>query len=254
MGRVNANLWQLIASFHTEAQRATRYSELMMGQSSRASTATEAVIQQQQGNSATDHKKMMLEMTLGNMLKYAFSMMLEHYDVGKMFRIAGDPVKFVWADFNSMKNIPVIVPADSNFKKEWKKTNGDIAPEFMVLESKGKGQTRDVDIDIKVIVGDGLPKNKQFILQLMQNLAAWVIEGKPVLTWEEARKYLTEDIGLPLQRNDYAGQQIDQTQEQNLQREMQLQQAGNPPATAGMAEGGPSLTELPGREASRMGR
>jgi hypothetical protein len=255
MGRVNANLWQLIASFHTEAQRATRYSELMMGQSSKASTATEAVIQQQQGNSATDHKKMMLELTLGNMLKYAFSMMLEHYDAGKMFRIAGDPVRFVWADFNSMKNIPVMVPADSKFKSKWKKSNEDAPPpEFMVLESKGKGQTRDVDIDIKVTVGDGLPKNKQFILQLMQSLAPWVIEGKPVLTWEEARKYLSEDIGLPLQHNDYAGQQIDQSQEQTLQREMQLQQAGAPEATAGMAEGGPSLSDLPGRALSRAGR
>jgi hypothetical protein len=251
-GRVNANLWQLIASFHTEAQRATRYSELMMGQSTKASTATEAVIQQQQGNSATDHKKMMLELTLSNMLKYAFSMMLEHYNAGKMFRIAGDPVRYVWADFNSMKKIPVLVPSDSKFRAEWKKANGDTAaPEFMVLENEGTAQTRDVDIDIKITIGTGLPKNKTFILQMLQSLVPLQVEGKPVITWAEIRKFL-EDIGLPLQPENFANNQIAQSQEKILDQQMQLQKA-KMGAPAGLSPDGMQLNELDGRAASRTG-
>ncbi len=253
MGRVNANLWQLIASFHTEAQRATRYSELMMGQTTRANTATEAVIQQQQGNSATDHKKMMLELTLADMLKYAFAMMLEHYNAGKMFRIAGDPVRYVWADFNSMKKVPVLVPADSKYKADWEKMNPDKpAPEFMVLENGEKAQTRDVDIDIKITIGTGLPKNKTFILQLLQSLAPLTVEGKPVVTWAEIRKFL-ESIGLPLQPENFANNQIAQSQEKILGQQMQLQQAKGMPAPAGLSESGPPLKSLPGRAASMAG-
>jgi hypothetical protein len=253
MGRVNANLWQLIASFHEEAQRATRYSELMMGQTTKANTATEAVIQQQQGNSATDHKKMMLELTLANMLKYGFSMMLEHYNAGKMFRIAGDPVRFVWADFNSMKKVPDLVPSNSGFRAEWKRTNGDSpAPEFMVLENKGAAQTRDVDVDIKITIGTGLPKNKAFILQMLQSLAGLLVEGKPVVTWAEVRKFL-ETIGLPLQPEDFANNQIEQSQEKMLDQQMQLQQAGKLPSPAGLSENGPPLSSLPGRAASQAG-
>ena len=201
VGRVNPGLWQLLANVHQEIQRVTRFSELMMGQNRGNKTATEATIQQQQGNSATDHKKAMLQETLVEVCRYILDLMMENYTEAKVFRIDEDKGDYAWVDFRQLNNIPVVVPADQSFRKEFLKNNPDKEePKWMQLtDEEGQGITKSVELDIEINIGAGLPKNKAFLYQMAEKLSGVAVEGKSLVSWSEMRNFLRDFLGLPLE-------------------------------------------------------
>ena len=198
IGRVNPGLWQLLQNIHQEIQRVTRYSELMMGQGSSAKTATESAIQQQQGNSATDHKKLMLQDTLEDVCKYVLDLMIENYEGGKMFRIDEDKNDYEWIEFEQLDKVPQMKPGTDAYARSYLEANPNAKPEdykWMQVES---GETKSVELDIEISIGAGLPKNKAFLYQMVEQLAPLVIEGKPVISWPETRKFIKDFLGMPL--------------------------------------------------------
>jgi hypothetical protein len=251
LGKVNPALWQLIKAVHEETQRVTRFSELMMGQKTMAKTATEAAIQQQQGNSATDHKKLILEETLTEVCEYLLDLMMENYTGGKFFRIDENKEDYEWVDFRQMLNVPVLIPAGDGFIEEFRRNNPETPlPKWQQLKDEsGVPVTKSVDLDIEINLGAGLPKNKAFLYQMFLALSKAVIEGKNAVTWQEFRKFAKDFLGLPLEENPEA---LAQPQvQQQIQPQIQLGSPGitmNAQAEGLSTSGAPLTGTLPTRE------
>lgn len=203
-GQVNPALWQLLNAIHEEIQRVTRFSELMLGQEGKPKTATEAHIQQQQGVSGINHKKLMLQETLVEMCEYVLDMMMEHYTEGKAFRIDENADEFIWIDFRQLNEIPVLMPATDGYIKEYTRNNpnSEIPKWQQVTDESGKGVTKSVDLDIEISVGAGLPKNKAFLYEMLDRLSRMVVEGQNVIKWTEFRDFIRDYLGLPLSDDD----------------------------------------------------
>lgn len=202
-GQVNPALWQTLSSIHLEVQRVIRFSELMLGQSTRSQTATEANIQAQQGGSGIDHKKGQLQETLIMMCEYILDIMIEKYDSGKAFRLDEDKDDFQWVDFRKLDNVPVMTPASQSYQQDFKQQWPDReAPQFEILKDEtGEDMTKTVELDIDISIGQGMPKNKAFLWQMAERLGAIVIDGQQLIHYAEMRKFCREFLGLPLDEN-----------------------------------------------------
>ncbi len=206
-GTVNENWWRLLMEIYRAAQRATRFSELMTGQQDKGgeNTATEAAIQHQQGNMATDDKKGIVEPTLIEMSEYILGLMMEFYTEGKSFRTSPDKKDYRWIDFRKLTNVPVKIPATEEFQKDFIANHGsENIPKWQYITgSDGMPLTKSVDLDIEINIGAGLPKNKSFITKFFTDMSkAILVDGtgiqKPVIYWEEMREFLKKYIGLPI--------------------------------------------------------
>lgn len=196
---------------HQEIQRVTRFSALMMGVSGGADTATEASIQQQQGNAATEHKKVMFQSTLNEMCEYILGIMMEKYTEGKAFRIAEDKNDYMWIDFRQLAKVPAMKPATEEYKKKFAKNNPGVPiPQWELLEDKGEPMTKSVDLDIEINVGQGLPKNKTFLWQMVEKLSQIQVlnkagQPKQLIDYEELREFINNFLGIPLKDSEVEG-------------------------------------------------
>jgi hypothetical protein len=107
-----------------------------------------------------------------------------------------------------MNEVPVMVPTTADFERRWReKRPGEPPPPYAQLEDEGKPVTKSVDLDIEVTIGAGLPKNKAFLYQMLERLAplSSVDEQgvqRPLLSWEELRKFFEDFLGLPLEKEE----------------------------------------------------
>lgn len=243
-GTVNESYWRLLAAIHQEVQRVTRFYGIMSGGDSNADSATEAAIQQQQGSQSTDHKKIIIQETLVECCEYMLGLMMSNYTEGKAFRLSEDDNKFEWIDFRDFSKVPVMKPPTSGYAKQYKERNGT-SPEWEIVTENGKPVTKKVELDIEINIGAGLPKNKNFLWQMLEKLSQVVVPDqngmpKPIVSWEEMRKMATDFLGLPLDDND-AMQNVVAMQpagQQPMQQPMQ-----NPMAPLGQG-GQPQMSQL----------
>jgi len=210
-GIINEAWWSLLDRIHVEAQRVTRFSDLMVGQGKSSDTATQASIQQQQGYLSTDHKKLMLQETLIEVCQYCLGLMMEHYTEAKAFRLSEDKADFQWVDFRKMTSVPAMKPATQAYQKKFREGNPDLpSPEWEIMQEGGKDVTKSVDLDIEINIGAGLPKNKTFLWQMLERLAALQSldeNGQPrnLIHYEEFRKFIKDFLGLPIEIDDQSG-------------------------------------------------
>ncbi len=202
-GTVNENWWRLLVEIYRATQRVTRFSELMTGQDKSGDTATEAAIQHQQGNMATDDKKSMLQPLLSEMLSYILGLMIEFYTEGRSFRVNSESNEYKWIDFRKMANSPVKIPATDEFAKEYLAKNQEVPKWQMLTDDEGNPLTKSIELDIEVNIGAGLPKNKTFITKFLTDMSKAVLidqqgQQKPVIYWDEMRDFLKKYIGLPI--------------------------------------------------------
>lgn len=242
-GVINEAWWRLLNNIHDEIQRVTRFSGLMMGQSKAADTATEASIQHQQGNMATDDKKKIIETTITEMLEYALGLMMEFYTEGRSFRVDAEEKKYKWVDFRSMTNVPVKIPATNEFVNDYRNRNPEAEiPVWQLLTGNdGMPLTKNVDLDIEVNIGAGLPKNKAFITKFVQDLSGVQLvdqtgQPKPAVFWEEMREFLKNYVGLPIRDIDSMMQQMPMMPDQ--QQQMQPESPPMNPNVEGLAQNG----------------
>ena len=216
-GTVNDSWWRMIAAIHQEAQRVTRFADLMTGQNSSASTATEATIQQQQGNSSTDQKKQILQVTLQEMCEYILGVAMDSYTEAKAFRLTEDKDEYIWIDPREFTKVPAMKPATMDFITKYRQGQEDSGipkemPQWELLEdSKGQPMVKNVDLDIEVNVGAGLPKNKAFMWQMIEKLSQmFSIDAngmkKTIVSYEELREFIKKFVGLPLEDAEEAMQ------------------------------------------------
>lgn len=204
-----------------EAQRVTRFSDLMIGQGQGA-TATETNIQLQQGNTGIDHKKQMLQITLKEVCQYLLSLMMEHYTEAKAFRITEDKNDFEWIDPRELNNIPVLKPATEGYRLQMLQSQPHIeAPMWEPMtDEQGQPLTKEVELDIDITIGAGLPKNKSFLFTLVKELAVLAVGGQPVLSYQEVRTFLKDLIDLPLEEIEQQQPELTPDMIEQLQGQM----------------------------------
>lgn len=211
-GKLAADVWKFLDSVHQEAQRIIRFSDIMTGQRGNSQTATEAAIQQSQGNSHADTEKPVIESTLADVALYMLALMMEFFKGAKAFRIPGDKVQYEWVDFKKMTEVPALIPATPEYKDSFKAANpGAPTPEWShVKDEKGNPMTKSVELDIEVSIGSGLPKNKAFLWQMIEKLSQLMSVDtssgqpvqKPLLDYKELREFIKTYLGIPIQNDD----------------------------------------------------
>ena len=212
-GTTNGNWWNLITAIHNEAQRVTRFADIMTGQAAKGTdTATEAAIQQQQGSKSTDEKKANIQCTMEEMCEYILGIMMEKYERAKSFKVADDSSEYKWIDFRKMANVPVKIPATKKFRKEYMSANNGQIPQWELLTNgDGKPETKNLELDIQINIGAGLPKNKAFITKFLQDISQLILisktgQQKPAIFWGEMREFLKKFVGLPLKDDEELAQ------------------------------------------------
>jgi hypothetical protein len=162
-------------------------------------TATESLALQQNAMKSVDATKTVLQIILADVLMYCMELAIEYWDDGMFF---GDDEKgFEYFTPHQLTEIPVLMPADKTFKDAFKQSNPNKeVPEYMEKKSKsGKTKTRKLHVILSVSVGAGIPKNKAFIYNLLNEMY-----GKGAMSLRTYREYMEEYMGIPFDEEEQA--------------------------------------------------
>jgi len=161
--------------------------------------ASAIIALQEAGNRRVNHKRLMSQMGLSEVLTIAFEQFKEHFNQEIAIRIAGKEVEgddnFIWVKGSMYNEIPKLVP-DRLAQPD---VNGVVPlKKLPVVDEAGKEvpdryETKEAEFDFHVSIGAGLPKNKAFLYQ-----AAVELHREQILTTEETRHFIKEMIDWPL--------------------------------------------------------
>ena len=112
----------------------------------------------------------------------------------------GDDKKgFEYFTPHQLTQIPIMIPTDETFKNAFKKEHPDKeVPEYMEKKTKtGKTAKRRLHVMLSVSVGAGIPKNKAFIYNMLNELY-----GKGAMSLRMYREYMEEYMGIPFDEEE----------------------------------------------------
>ena len=224
---LNEVVFSLLTQLLDKVQEVTRFSALMTGNDpGRSMTATQAGIQMQQGITGIDDKRADLSKALGDALSYAIGLCMEFWSAAKAFRVADNDDQFEWIDVRQFREIPELIPASREYIENFKKNNpnAETVPEYMQLEiededGKRKPATKQLELDITVNIGEGIPNNKialyNIILQLSQLVLVDEVTGqpRPLIGFRQFKQMVEDYLNIKIDDNtdDYeAYQQLQQ--------------------------------------------
>lgn len=224
---LNEVVFNLLTQLLDKVQEVTRFSALMTGNDpGRTMTATQAGIQMQQGITGIDDKRADLSKALGDALSYAIGLCMEFWSAAKAFRVADNDDQFEWIDVRQFREIPELIPASREYIENFKKNNpnAETVPEYMQLEiededGKIKPATKQLELDISVNIGEGIPNNKialyNIILQLSQLVLVDEVTGRPrpLIGFRQFKQMVEDYLNIKIDDNtdDYeAYQQLQQ--------------------------------------------
>lgn len=224
---LNEVVFSLLTQLLDKVQEVTRFSALMTGNDpGRNMTATQAGIQMQQGITGIDDKRADLSKALGDALSYAIGLCMEFWSAAKAFRVADNDDQFEWIDARQFREIPELIPASREYIENFKKNNpnAETVPEYMQLEiededGKRKPATKQLELDITVNIGEGIPNNKialyNIILQLSQLVLVDEVTGqpRPLIGFRQFKQMVEDYLSIKIDDNtdDYeAYQQLQQ--------------------------------------------
>lgn len=160
-------------------------------------TAASAIIAlQQAGQKTVVHKQEMLKIGWTKVLELLYDEMVSNWDEGMWIRINGEEPDFKFIDTSKLSQVPIMIP-----NLEATADNG-MDTIKQLLDDSGAMMTREAEFDLQLNLGNGLPTDKAFVYQTLLDLAKLVVEGRPVISWQEIRNYLRNNVGLPLQSDD----------------------------------------------------
>lgn len=224
---LNEVVFKLLTQLLDKVQEVTRFSALMTGnEPDKTMTATQAGIQMQQGITGIDDKRADLSKALGDALSYAIGLCMEFWSAAKAFRVADNDDQFEWIDVRQFREIPELIPASREYIENFKKNNpnAETVPEYMQLEiededGKIKPATKQLELDISVNIGEGIPNNKialyNIILQLSQLVLVDEVTGqpRPLIGFRQFKQMVEDYLNIKIDDNtdDYeAYQQLQQ--------------------------------------------
>lgn len=202
-------------------------------------TAAAAIVAlQQAGQKGVLHKAKMWKQGWKKVLELLYDEMITNWDEPMWVRINGTTPDFKFINPAELRKAPVMVPNLNQGEDEdsIKQLLGDPQPMLNaaqepmfndpqplvdelgqpLLDDMGRPQlqeptqmmlppepmTRDAEFDLKLNIGDGLPNDKAFVYQTLIELSKSVVEGRPVISWQELRDYLRDQVGIPLKADD----------------------------------------------------
>lgn len=246
---INEVVFNLLAHILDKVQETTRFSALMSGNDpSRAMTATQAGIQMQQGVTGIDDKKSDLAKALGECLNYSLGLCMEFWNVAKAFRVADNDEDFEWIDTRQLASIPELIPSSKEFKANFSKSNpgADEVPQYMQLQideetadeegnvtTASKGATKQIDLDVIVNIGEGLPNNKIALYNMVLSLSQIVLmdevtgQPRPLIGFKQFKKMVEQYLGIRIEDNQDEYEAYQQLQQE---RDMLMQQQGVDPS------------------------
>lgn len=252
---LNEVVFNLLSQILDKVQETTRFSSLMTGNDpGRGMTATQAGIQMQQGITGIDDKKSDLSTMLGNALNYCLGLTMEFWTAAKAFRVADNEDDFEWIDTRQFTSIPEMIPASSEFIKNFSKENPkeEEKPKYMQLdveddtevepvegeeaaepkEKKTKGATKQIELDVIVNIGEGLPNNKialyNMVLSLSQVMLIDEVTGqpRPLIGFKQFKTMVETYLGIRIEDQQDENQAYNQLKQE---RDMLVEQMGMDP-------------------------
>lgn len=243
---------------NNDRQVVTRFTDQMIGkQQNGVDTATESLALQNSGNAMIDHKKGLLQETLGEVFEYALELALLNWNTTMLFRITGDKGEDSFSEFNPdiLNHVPVMIEADTDYrekyKEEWQKRNPnkdimkDLDPEEYKYMQVGN-ETRKIQYDLDISVGAGLPNNRAYRYTIVRQMYI-----DKALTKREYRDYMIKQLGMNIQEYPETEQEqqeiglIDEETINQMQENTQMQQQ-NPNIEGLTASGNPQLNYMKG--------
>lgn len=237
---INEVVFNLLSQILEKVQETTRFSSLMMGNSpNRQMTATQAGIQMQQGVTGIDDKRADLSKVLGDALNYSLGLCMEFWTTAKAFRVADNEDEFEWIDTRQFTSIPEMIPSSAEFINNFKKENpnSEEAPSYMQLDVTDKegsrGATKQIELDVTVNIGEGLPNNKIALYNMVLSLSQIVLldevtgQPRPLIGYESFRSMVENYLGIRIDNNQDEYEAYQQLQQE---RNMLLAQQGIDPA------------------------
>lgn len=245
---INEVVFNLLSQILDKVQEATRFSSLMTGNDpGRDMTATQAGIQMQQGVTGIDDKKSDLAKALGDCLNYSLGLCMEFWNAAKAFRIADNDEEFEWIDTRQLASIPELIPSSKEFRDNFSKGNpeSEEVPKYMQLTvdeeiedeegnitSVSKGATKQIELDVVVNIGEGLPNNKISLYNMVLSLSQIVLideitgQPRPLIGFKQFKKMVEQYLGIRIEDNQDEYEAYQQLQQE---RDMLMQQQGMDP-------------------------
>lgn len=202
---LNPVVQNMIEFLLREAQRATRFSDVMTGQAQAASaTATAVNSQLVQGSVGIKDKKSDIAAAMEWADRYSLKLCLAFWKKPFWAKLMSEYSQFI--DPMLMGEAPAAMPTSSATLKKILEGDNSSAkvPEWeYVMGDNGKPIMQDIDFDVKVILGNAIPKGRtdfyNILLGLMQ-IQMLDEKGmpKPFITMERARQLMEETLGIKL--------------------------------------------------------
>jgi hypothetical protein len=203
-------------------------------------TATQAGIQVQQGNVTMNDKRYDISDAMGDALVYCIGLLMEFWPAAEALRVTKDKDEFEWVDVAQLSKIPVMVPADKEFRSKWKTQHPDspaeMTPKWMQLFDDASEEyikdwktnhadeiangaeipttepaTKFIDFEISMSIGEGLPSNKVALYNILLSLAQLMLidemtgQPKPVLSLQQFMEKAEELLGITLEEAQAQG-------------------------------------------------
>lgn len=200
---INAVVFQLLEQLFMKIQEITRFSALMTGNSpGERMTATQAGIQMQQGITGIDDKREDISDVFQDALKYCIQLTMEFWTAAKAFRVSEDVDEFEWVDTRALSRIPEMIPASREYKEEAIK-KGKKPSKWMNLMNGDEVATKQIEFDISLTIGEGMPTNKIALYNIVLSLSQLQLineQGQPqsILGFEQVRKLVEETVGIKI--------------------------------------------------------
>ena len=200
--------------------------------------------------SGIEDKKKDISRILGEALSYSLGLCMQFWDSAKAFRIADNGDNFEWIDVREFKNIPEMIPTSAEYRQNYMRSNPDAdVPDFMQLtntkeeesfdeegnslgiETKEEGVTKQLELDINVNVGEGLPTNKASLFNLIMSLSQIALPDKggnvrPLIEYEQFGKMVEDYFGITIDSLHQEEASNSQLVEQKNQLEQEVNAMG----------------------------
>jgi hypothetical protein len=214
---LNQVVFNLLEQIFRKVEEVTRFSALMTGNAqSTGMTATQSNIMMQQGNTGVTDKQTDIGRMLSDVLEYCLGLSLQFWTADKAFRITNtddDKTRnYAWIEPERFKKVPVKVPATREYIENYRlKNKNSKPPEMMVLtDEAGKDMTKNIELDISVSVGEGMPNNKtamyQMVLQLAQLQIIDEATGQPrtLFSYDQVKDMMEDILGIKIKEGEKA--------------------------------------------------
>jgi len=226
---INVVVFNYIEFLLREAQRMTRFHDIMTGNMKGSSaTATQVNVQSQQGNVGINDKKADISQAMEWAYRYCLQLCLENWSV-PMWGMVGK--ENIWVDFNKMSKVANPIPVSAKTVEEFASI-GKKPPKYQFMRSGKKGTIKeDMDFDVTVVIGQGLAKGRIDLYNMIINLLQIAPPNKdgvaePLMSRDQAKKYLEDVTGMKF---DDEIDEANDTELNNLKAEIErLTQQINP--------------------------